>query len=684
MKKLLSIIFIFGLLLSYSCDDKDDPVPPDQPLKADAGLNQDADVNETVTLDGSQSKGPAGFTYSWSYEGPVSEADIDFQNKNTSKPTLVPPAPGYYEFTLTISHGDSTDTDETTVLVGGAVEIGGTLTEDLELKNIQSDANRPDYIVTSDLVVPDGITLSIAEEDVIIEFNTETGIHVQEGGLFTNANAVVTAGYATELRGQGGWKGILIESGTLDLEKTLIINAGKTAFSGQAEAAAVSFAGNLSTLISLSDNEFVNSNSYDILALSRVTGQSFPVKRNKLSYNIPIKAQIMFMELWTSDQPNLLPDVYDYIQLVPGGASRKDVTNNSNGFSFYPNGTKFLIDGDFWAGSSIRIGENCTIFMKENSGISFDKTWKSNTGSVIKGLDGKNWKGIASGIDATSMKFNGTTIENAGYGKIVIGNVEAKAEAAIYWSSNTTSQISKIDGSTIKNSGGYGFYDATTTASGVVIENTTFTDPATAAISTNIPSVNIAITENHENTFMLANGIPAVVVTGDGMPDRANWYGLGDGNYYLIDGMISAPVFGSLAFHEGVILKFKSDKYLNWVGNTVLEINGTSANPVIFDSESGTPGTWGGLLLGGDFQIENLVIRNGGGFKLPNASEKANIVSNYTDMISGPQQYMRNSTISGSSGWGIVVEAGTYNFMFDDATHNNTFSNNTSGDITVK
>ncbi len=69
---------------------------------------------------------------------------------------------------------------------------------------------------------------------------------------------------------------------------------------------------------------------------------------------------------------------------------------------------------------------------------------------------------------------------------------------------------------------------------------------------------------------------------------------------------------------------------------------------------------------------------------LPNATEQANIVSNYTDLASAPQQYLKNSTIAGGSGWGIAVEAGSYNFMFDEPVKNNTFTGNSSGDIIIK
>ena len=106
-------------------------------------------------------------------------------------------------------------------------------------------------------------------------------------------------------------------------------------------------------------------------------------------------------------------------------------------------------------------------------------------------------------------------------------------------------------------------------------------------------------------------------------------------------------------------------------------------NPVTLDNEAGTPGSWGGLMLIGRFRIDRLIVNNGGEFVLPNATEKANIISNFP-FGDGYNRLFVNSTVSNSAGWGSVVEPGTYNFEFDDPAKNNTFSNNASGDILVK
>ena len=64
----------------------------------------------------------------------------------------------------------------------GGVELSGTLTEDLALVDLEPDATVPDYVVTSDLIVPDGITLSVGEDNVLVYFEAEAGLHVSERG----------------------------------------------------------------------------------------------------------------------------------------------------------------------------------------------------------------------------------------------------------------------------------------------------------------------------------------------------------------------------------------------------------------------------------------------------------------------------------------------------------------------
>lgn len=674
------ILFSLFFLFLLSCKkDEDDPIT----LNAEAGLNQIVEISETVTLDGSASTGPDGFTYSWAYTGEIPESEIDFQNKNSAMPTFVPAVNGVYNFTLTISSQGSSAVDETTVIAESLVEIGGTLTQNLELKNIQPNSEIPDYIVSSDLIVPNGITLSIVEDEVVVAFDSGTGIYVQQGGTLTNVYDGQNYTFNSEFIGTAGWKGIWVENGTINLEQSLIVNAGKTAFTNQAEAAALTLSGTQTNLTSFSDNEFVDSYSYDILVTDKFPEVFRSVENNKLSYSVPIKAPITFMGFWFSEKPNITPVTYDYIHLIPGGANVMDTISNINGFSFYPNRTKFFIDGDFWARSSIGVGGGCTIYIKENSGILPDDGILSfgseNEQITFTGIDGKNWKGFASRT-SRSKSFKYSRIVNAGYGYINIGGFEADEEAAMYSSFITGVRFENCE---ILGSKGYGYFNELKELVSEPIQSTLFEDCAKGGIGVNLASVNLVLNKNHANLFELNDGVPAVMVMEANLNPEGRLYGLGDDNYYLFD--TNWEVYGDFIIEEGVHIKFNSGKYFRRGTSSVVtwfEIKGSPENPVIFDGYAGTPGSWGGFLLEGYFRINGLKIKNAGEFLLPGATEKANIVSKY-NLSNYQSQYLTNSEISNSAGWGIVVEPNTYNFEFDKPEYLNTFINNDLGDIIV-
>jgi len=686
MLKLYKYLIILSIIFFLSCSDDDAPTSPpdDDPvaLNAKAGPNQETEVNETVTLDGTESTGPTGFTFSWTYEGEAPEEEINFQNKSSASSTFIPPAPGLYEFTLTINHEDSSDSDETTVLVGGAIKLGGTLTEDLELDNIQSDASLPDYIVTSDLIVPEGLMLSIVEDDVIIEFESGTGLKI-EGGNLTNEIDEQDDSYLTEFRGND-WKGIWVNNGTININNSLIINAGASKFGDLEEPASVTLSGGFTELTGFSDNVFINSASYDLNVIDKFPENFASVKRNKFSYNIPIKAVITFMGFWHADHPNVMPETYDYIHLIPSGAETKDEINNVNAFSFTPNNSTFFIDGDFWAGSRIRMGQGNTILIKENSGILCDGDFSSiasiSNQNILTGKDGKTWKGIAVLGSAGFVLF--TTIENAGYGLIQIGSFRANEPAAYF---ELTPSASFFNNCKFINSGGYGYYNDNKAFVAGRFSSTLFKNSARAGIRINISSVNEFLRKDHNNVFEMRDEIPAVEVDESvlGIP-FGSWYGLGGENYYLIDQDFNCQ--GEFSLYEGVYLKLSSGHSLIRPRNPeqrFLNIQGTQENPVIIDGEAGSSGSWGGMLLQGYYRIEHLIVRNGGEFILDEATEKANIISDFQE--SNPAScFFINSTVSNSSGWGIVVESFSVNFEFDDPEKNNTFQNNASGDILIK
>ena len=676
MKKLLPFAIILTFVFIYSCSD-DDEVDP-ATLLADAGTDQLVKPQELVTLDGSRSQGPEGFTYDWSYIGEVPENEIGFEGKNTANPTFTPPQDGSYFFTLKVSSGGESDSDEVTVVASGAAEIGGILTEDLYLENIQPDESLPDYIVTSDLTAGEDISIVFTEDNIRLKFNSVAGIEIRSGANLTNYDETEDNGFDIEMYGDEGWKGILIDRGTIFLENAKIKNAGNSPYSGFDEAAAITLTGTLTQLNSLQNNEFVASMSYDILVLSQLSGSGY-VGGNQFSYTIPIKAPITFTGFFTFQNLNIYPTSYDYVHLIPGGADKKD--ESSRQFNFFDKAT-YYIDGDFWAGNRINVDPEITIYMKEGSGILCESFFYSKGflgGEIVfDGLDGAQWKGIAnistrSGGD--QLDILNTTIKNAGYGIIDIGGFTAEAPAALY-----VSNSGNMDDSRIIDSGGYGYYNESEDREFFRISSTLFQNTALSPIRTNMASIESTITLAHDNIFDLADGLAACLVVGDASPSL--WAGLGDGNFYLIDGNIGDDQ--AFAMDEGTHLKFQAGRSLIWDNlDKEIFLRGREGNPVILEGEEDTPGSWGGVYLSGRFRIEGTIIRNGGEFILPGATERANVISAIPIGATGYRE-MVYSNVSDSDGYGIVIEQNTEDFGYDSPDKYNTFENNADGDILRK
>lgn len=665
-------------------------------LVADAGPTQTVSPLELVTLDGSNSTGPSGFTYSWSYSGDVPESEIDLQGATIANPTFVPPIAAVYTFTLTIQSGDQTSVDEVTVQATGGVELSGTLTEDLALVDLEPDATVPDYVVTSDLIVPDGITLSVAEDNVLLYFEAEAGLHVSSGGTLTNYDAGRGEGLDVKFSGPAdGWKGIWVENGTIALEEAEIEFAGKTAFSGLSEPAAVILSGGAPVLERFELNEFEGSHSYDLLVEGDVTGPGRFVS-NQMSYIHPLKAPVQFMEFWLSDLRNPDPDDVEYSIIIPSGADSQDVISGDYIADSYifPRGNAYLIDGDFWAGSRVTFVGGGVIYMKEDSAILAEDGLSAGdtelNPSFISGLEGAQWRGVAiSSASSRAFTINYATIEDAGYGIIDIGGFTAEAPASLYQANSGGT----IRDSQIKDGGGHGFYlERTQGEASVLIRKNRFENLPQAAIRMNPESVGFAFADfsgELVNEFVLDPGVPAVLLQGEGPPtDR--WPELGGENYYLVDADLTYTNWIiPWTVSAGAHLKFKSGRSYTYNPpfNSFaqpIRFEGESGNPIIFDGDIDAPGSWGGVYLGGGdgyFNITHTIIRNGGEFLIDDATELANVISNYQG-IDGSLLKFNNCTVSDSAGYGLVQEAGSLDYNYEG--NGNTYADNASEDVLKK
>lgn len=671
---------IFGVLLLvafvFTSCEKDEQV--EITLVANAGEDQIVSPMTKVTLDGTRSSGSSDLMFSWKYSGTVPESEINLQNTNTSQPSFVPPKAGEYRFALTISGGGKESTDDVLIEAFGATEIGGVLETNTTLININNDASQADYLIESDLIIPEGITLNI-QEDVTIQVKEGKGIVVE--GLLTNLQDEQSYFENIELMATNGWKGILVDGGSINLSGTIIKNAGFSTFEGQTEAAAITFNNEESTIIQLSRNEFQNSEKHDIL-VSAVAYSVKTVSGNTFSAKTPVKAPISFIGLLAD---NTLPLTYDYMHFTPNPISSGDEFPSNSAFFLHPG--KYFIDGSLRALSRFAADEGVTIYMKENTSLIFEGAVsigiEDGAKCSIMGLNNAKWNGIAV-VEDVEFRINNCDISGAGAAPVVGGNINSTVKAAIYQKGECNGLLRNC---IIKDVDGYGVYSDldNETLTDFKIRSSHFENISIAAIRVNAVSVTSLI--GKANSSNLDADVPGCLVQLDGMlSPYPSWEAI-EGSYFLIDADIDFFRSGGVWLREGVHLKYKSGRAFIWddsnYDNTdYVRIEGTAENPVIMEGEIDSPGSWGGFLLEGNYNISHLNVKNGGEFLLPGASEKANIYYDFRNLINTDQNsVMQNTTVSGSDGYGMVKSNRAIAKDFEASEDNNTFSDNNLGNF---
>lgn len=142
---------------------------------------------------------------------------------------------------------------------------------------------------------------------------------------------------------------------------------------------------------------------------------------------------------------------------------------------------------------------------------------------------------------------------------------------------------------------------------------------------------------------------------------------------YYIEGGIY--VDKDITIQAGTALKFMASAWLEFGGtnSTTLTAVGTEAEPIVFSSAAGTPapGAWAGLFFAENTTANTLLkyctVEYAG-----KDNDRANITLTHVNGIT-----IENCTIRNSSGYGVFL----YNSSWNNV--NNTFSNNTLGDIQV-
>lgn len=659
------VLFVGLFIFLSSCADDEEIIE----LAANAGPDQTVSPYSIVILDGSKSTGPtASLGFEWEISGPES---IFLKDSKTPHPSFEPKINGVYNIILRVTSGDEVATDQVQVTVTGALDLSGTLTNSISLVDVEPDPSLPDYLITSDLIVPDGVTLSFVgngTSGVTVHFTEESGILIEQGGKLE-----INKGSNHKLVGPSGWKGIYIEGGIIEINKSTIIeNAGAAPFKGNTETAAISIGAG--TLISeLSSIQFTASHSYDLLITASLSSStaSDVVINNSFTSSIPIKAPVSFLP--TLSATNDYTDL-EFIHISPSGGNTLDILNGNNVFKFQ--NSKFYLDNDFLAGAPIFI-QDAVVLLKGGAGI-LAQSRLTISNSELNGLDDAKWKGIAFIAQSGQLMVNNSRIKNTGSAVFENDFFTSPVKAALYFNGNSNATFSSSE---INNSLGYGIYiDAP--EGFIACSGSTFSGTTSSAIYARLDRVHGVIGSG--NTFAMRENIPAVEVY---VPDLStnpisSWKSLGGDNCYLLSNSTRLSG-GAWTLNPGVNLKFKSGNSLD-IAQGTFNATGTIEQPITFDSEAGTPGTWDGILIQSLYKIEFCEIKNGGeNVLLKNGTTpvhcKANIVFAYNGNSTANR--FKNNTITGSNGYGILVEPGTQDPNAGDPSNHNTFGDNAYANI---
>ena len=635
--------------LFSSCGTEEEPTPP-IPLQAViTNPSQTVAPFTEVILDGSGSTGPEGFSYEWIYQG---SETVNLSSTSDAIVTFTPEKNTFYSFILRLTTSDGQFSETiASVTVSGAVVLDASIftSDNIELADIESNPDLPDYIVNEDFTIPTGKSIRINSGSAI---NISS---VDEAGIIINGSLNNDGTLYLVPSGQL-WKGVLVDGGSINNSSSLYINkAGYVAFSGQIAAGLV--VTNNGVVTAEGAVLLQNNNVADYGVIITPTA-SFSQQFNTIQIS-DVKYPLMTDMGHFSNAifGNMYVESYDYIHLTTPGA-QTTVGSVDGQFTF--SGKNYLIDGDFTAGSPITMN-SATVYMKEGSGIVGGEISLCN--ATIQGLADANWKGLAG---SQAVYVTNSSVIGAGSSTHDTGSFTTSVKAAVH------ANLSRVSNSTISNSGGYGIYINPNNDGNNFIEETTFSNNTSHDVGLPHSVVSNIGTGNSWSSTTPVELLP-------GSQTGSTWKSLGTGNSYVVNSSILINS-GALILNPGVLIKFNTGVSLTVTNKLVAK--GTDNERILFDGVDGTPGSWSGLLLQGQYEMEFCTMINGGGTTFIGAQAAANVVFGSGSNISTyPQSTLifEDNKVSLSADYGATILLGKYDPVTPATT--NIYENNTNGDI---
>ena len=645
----LNFLLIIGGFFTSCSITEVEPIPPIELNAAVVNATQTAAPFTEVTLDGSPSTGPEGFTYEWVYQG---SETVTLSSTTDALVTFTPVKNTTYSFILKVYSSDRSNINETQaqVTVTGAVVLDESVfatADHVELTDIEPTNGMPDYLINQDFTIPTGKYLSIPSSvDITIAIADAAGIIIN--GSLTN-NGQLSLEQSTN-----DWKGILVDAGTFYNNSLVYVkNAGNAAFSGQSAAAFIITNGGRAEFTSATIVE--NNIADNGVVITPTAGYNSSLGSFQIA---DVKYPLMVdMGHYSNALLNGLSATnYDYIHLTTDGGG--PTVGSIDGQFSLANRTYYL-DGDFTSGSSFVVSSS-VLYVKENSGIV--GTSIDVISSTVQGLNDATWKGIA----ASTVTIYNSDIIGGGSAIHDTGSFTSTTAAAIY-STNSTN----IDGGNFTHNLGVGVY--ITSLGNTSFTNASFTN--TTGVDISIPYSVVGGAIKTGNSW--SSAAPVELRSGS-TSAGSTWQSLGAGHAYLASSNILINS-GQLNLQPGVHIKFKQSTGLTVTTKIVAQ--GTMNESILFEGEGSTPGSWAGIQLQGQYIMEYCTINNGGGISFVGTDSGNVNFRSGSDIMVAPQANYKfdNNTLSNSLGYGAIIELGKYDPVTGNAT--NTYTANGAGTI---
>lgn len=320
------------------------------------------------------------------------------------------------------------------------------------------------------------------------------------------------------------------------------------------------------------------------------------------------------------------------------------------------------------AGATVEFGQNASIMAYDGGSLTavgmVPETEESRpvtfTGSQkTRGY----WKGIYfSNTDRVENHLSNVVVEYGGSDEFYYA--DRAANVAV-----TNDSRARISGSTLRESGGYGFDIQPSATIDAFSTNTVTANEEgagfTSATVVHTLSDTCSYTGNDEDRVTVYAGTV-------GENDEVTWDAI-DVPYFFTGGR--SDIYGEVTIDAGATLRFDQDAALGAFDGGALNAVGTSDSPITFTGDQATAGYWKGIYFANtrnaNNRLEHCVVEYAGSAEFYYASEPANVAvtENSTATLS-------NSTFRNSAGYGYTVTSDS-----SISGSGNSFANNALGSL---